>query len=278
MTILIFGRGFLGERLARELPDAVLHPADIADETAVRAALGDYRPSAVVNAAGKTGRPNVDWCETHQVETYRSNVEGPLVLARACATFDAYLLHLGSGCIFYGPSPTPGGWREDDFANPTSFYSRTKYAADLVLSTLPNVGIARLRMPIDSEPGVRNLITKLAGYKQVIDVENSVTVVDDLVAVVRGLVERRAGGVFHATNPGTMRHRDLLALYRELVDPSHTCELIGEDQLVARGLAKRGRSNCILRSDRLTELGLSMRPIEAALRDAMLRYAEALKS
>lgn len=274
MTILVFGRGFLGQRLARELPGAVLHPADIADETAVRAALADHRPEAVVNAAGKTGRPNVDWCETHQAETYRSNVEGPLVLARACAAAGAYLLHLGSGCIFYGPSPTPGGWREDDFANPVSFYSRTKYAADLVLSKLPNVGIARLRMPIDSVPGPRNLITKLAGYKQVIDVENSVTVVDDLVAVVRGLVERRATGIFHATNPGTMRHRDLLALYRELVDPEHTYELIGEEALVSRGLAKLARSNCILRSERLAELGITMRPIETALRDVMLAYAE----
>jgi len=277
MTTLVFGRGFLGERLARELPRAVLHPADIADETAVRAALADYRPAAVVNAAGKTGRPNVDWCETHQVETYRSNVEGPLVLARACAAFDAYLLHLGSGCIFYGPSPTPGGWREHDFANPTSFYSRTKYAADLVLSKLPNVGIARLRMPIDAQPGPRNLITKLAGYKQVIDVENSVTIVDDLAAVVRGLLERRATGVFHVTNPGTMRHRDLLALYREIVDPTHSCELIADEELVARGLATHARSNCILRSDRLAELGITMRPIGVALRDAIIRYADAVK-
>ncbi|HVJ93117.1 MAG TPA: sugar nucleotide-binding protein [Labilithrix sp.] len=277
MTILVFGRGFLGERLARELPQALLHPADIADETAVRAAIGDHRPAAVINAAGKTGRPNVDWCESHQFETFRSNVEGPLVLARACAAFGTYLLHIGSGCIFYGPSPTPGGWREDDFANPKSYYSRTKYAADLALSKLPNVGVARLRMPIDGAPGPRNLITKLAGYKQVIDVENSVTIVDDLVAVLRGLVERRATGVFHATNPGTMRHSDLLALYREIVDPAHASELIGEEELVARGLAKLGRSNCILESSRLAELGLTMRPIDVALRDAMTQYARAVK-
>lgn len=277
MTTLIFGRGFLGQRLAQHLPDAILHPADIADETAVRAALADHRPAAVVNAAGKTGRPNVDWCETHQAETFRANVEGPLVLARACESLGAYLLHLGSGCIYYGPSPTPSGWREDDFANPTSFYSRTKYAADLVLSRLPHVGIARLRMPIDGTPGARNLITKLAGYKQVIDVENSVTVVDDLIGVVRGLVERRACGVFHATNPGTMRHRDLLALYRELVDPKHTYELIDEDQLVARGLAAKGRSNCVLSSERLANNDISMRSVDVALRDAMEKYAASVK-
>lgn len=29
---------------------------------------GFFRPTHVLNAAGKTGRPNVDWCETHQEE------------------------------------------------------------------------------------------------------------------------------------------------------------------------------------------------------------------
>lgn len=273
MAIVIFGAGFLGNRLKEKLPGAVLSTADITDRSLVASELRAHGAHAVVNCAGKTGKPNVDWCDAHPIETQRGNVIGPIVLAEACAQAGAYLLHLGSGCIFYGPSPQPGGWREDDFANPSSFYSRSKYAADLVLSRLPNVGIARLRMPIDSRPGPRNLITKLASYRQVIDVENSVTVVDDLVGVVAALIEKRATGVFHATNPGTMRHRDLLGLYRELVNPSHDFTLIGEAELVSRGLATHARSNCILASPRLAELGITMRPITIALRDAIIQYA-----
>src|SRR5579859_5788003 len=152
MAIVIFGAGFLGTRLARTIPGAVLSRADVTDREAVRQELARHGARQVINCAGKTGKPNVDWCETHQLETQRANVIGPLVLAEACAEASAYLLHLGSGCIFYGPSPTPGGWREDDHANPSAFYSRTRYAADLVLSRLPNVGVARLRMPIDGAP------------------------------------------------------------------------------------------------------------------------------
>jgi 3,5-epimerase/4-reductase len=273
MKTVVFGRGFLGTRFAAELPNVVLAEADITEEHAIRQVLERERPDAVINAAGKTGRPNVDWCESHQAETFSANVTGALVLARVCASAGCYLLHLGSGCIFFGASPDPRGWTEDDFANPAAFYSRTKYAADLVLSRLPAVAVLRLRMPIDHAPGPRNLITKLAGYKQVIDVENSVTVVEDLVGVVAGLLERRAAGVFHATNPGTMRHRDLLALYREVVDPKHTCELIGAEELVERGLAVKGRSNCVLVNDRLPALGIEMRPIDVALRATMERYA-----
>jgi dTDP-4-dehydrorhamnose reductase len=273
--IVVFGPGFLGQRMAKEIPGATLSRADVTDKGAVLAALREAGADAVINAAGKTGRPNVDWCESHQTETYRVNVGGALTLAEACAEAGVHLVHLGSGCIFYGPSPAPGGWREDDAANPSAFYSRTKYAADLVLSRLPGVAIARLRMPIDDAPGQRNLITKLARYPEVIDVENSVTVVADLVAAIARLVEARATGVFHLVNPGTMRHRDLLALYRELVDPAHRYTLIQEDELVARGLAVKARSNCILADTRLAALGISMRPISEALRDAMTKYGRA---
>src|SRR3989344_5669865 len=211
--VLIFGTGFIGTKLADSMPDAVLSSARIDDMEQVHEALEEHQPEAVVNCAGKTGKPNVDWCESHQVETFRSNVIGPLVLAEACQLTKTYLLHVGSGCIFYGPSPDPQGWRESDFANPTSTYSRSKYAADLALTQYPSVGIVRLRMPIDSAPDPRNLITKLAGYPNVVDVENSVTVISDLLSVISALVEKRGTGVFHAVNSGTMKHRDLMALY-----------------------------------------------------------------
>lgn len=276
--ILIFGAGYIGQKFADALPDSVLTTVDIADEEAVREVLDAHQPESVLNCAGKTGKPNVDWCETNKVATFRSNTIGALILAQACAERNIHLTHLASGCIFYGPSPDPRGWLETDFANPSAFYSRTKYAADLVLSELPNVAIARLRMPIDAVPGGRNLITKLSGYPKIIDVENSVTVVEDLIRAVSQLMEKKAQGIFHVVNEGTMKHRDLMALYTEIVDPNHTNEWIPNEELVTLGLATKGRSNCILQNTRLKELGIEMRPIAVALRDCMEKYAQAIKA
>ena len=259
-------------------PEAVGTDARIDDKAAVLKAIDEVKPDAVVNAAGKTGRPNIDWCETHQVETSQSNLIGPLVLAEACQERGVYLLHLASGCIFYGASPDPRGWTEDDFANPLSFYSRVKYAADLVLGKMPNVGIARIRMPIDDKPSDRNLINKLANYKQVIDVENSVTIIPDMIETCYRLIQKRGVGVFHVTNPGTARHRQILDLYREFVDPNHRNEWITDEEMMKRGLAKAARSNCILQSDRLKTLGIEMRPIDVALRDTMMKYAAAKRA
>lgn len=278
MKILIFGNGYLGQRIAQAWPDAVVSKARIENKSEVLKEIETHHPDAILNTAGKTGTPNVDWCESHKVETFHSNVVGALVLAEACQEKNVYLLHLGSGCMYYGDSPDPRGWKEDDFANPSAFYSRTKYAADLILSHLPNTAVARLRMPIDSQPGSRNLIDKLANYKQVIDVQNSVTVIEDLIYACRQLIEKKATGIFHVVNPGIMRHRDLLALYREYVDPNHTCEWIDNDDLVKRGLAVKGRSNCILQSDRLKEVGIHLRPIDVALRETMIKYAQAKRA
>ncbi len=276
-NILVFGPGYLGTMFSESV-GCTLSTADISNEDDIREAIETFHPDAIVNFAGKTGKPNVDWCETHKVETMRSNVNGALTLAAVCQDLRLHLTHIGSGCIFYGPSPDPKGWHESDFANPTAFYSRTKYAADLVLAQLDNTAIIRLRMPIDSKPGARNLITKLANYPKIIDVQNSVTVVDDLMNVIKAVAEKRATGVFHAVNPGIMRHRDVMKLYQELVDPAHTNEWITEQDLVTQGLAAKARSNNIMQNTRLPELGIEMRPIEVALKDCMEKYAAAVKA
>ena len=89
------------------------------------------RPSHVFNAAGVTGRPNVDWCETHKVETIRANVVGTLTLADVCKEQGLIMVNFATGCIFEydekHPQGSGVGFKEDDKPNFTgSFYSKTK--------------------------------------------------------------------------------------------------------------------------------------------------------
>ena len=278
MKILIIGNGYVGSRCAAAWPDAILSDKIINSPDDVINLINEHQPDSILNAAGIVGKPNVDWCESHQLETMWGNAVLPVIIAKACQEKGIYLLHIGSGCIFYGESPDSRGWREDDFANPAVVYTKSKYAADLVLMTLDNVGIARIRMPIDSTPYRGNLIDKLASYNKVIDVENSVTIIDDMISVFRQLLEKKASGVFHVTNPGSVKHKEILALYEELVDSSHKNEWISEAELVSSGLAAKGRSSNILQSNNLERIGIVMRPIKEALRDTMEKYAQNKKS
>lgn len=279
MKILIFGKGYVGTRCAEAWGDeAVLSDVRVNSKEDVLNEIEKHAPDVVFNAAGVRGKPNVDWCEDHQLETMRGNTMLPLTIADACAEAGVYLLHIGSGCIYYGDSPHDDhAWHEHDFGNPLPVYSRTKYAADLVLSTLPNVGVGRIRMPIDWIPSPGNLINKVASFEKVIEVENSVTIVDDMIDVFYKLMAKRAEGIFHVTNPGAMRHRDLIELYEELVDPSHTNEWITNEELTKQGIVSKGRSNNLLKSDRLKEFDIQMRPVQEALRDTMTKYAEERK-
>jgi dTDP-4-dehydrorhamnose reductase len=277
--ILIIGAGYIGNRCAHAWSDsAVISNNIINSKEDALAIIEQHNPDVVFNAAGVRGRPNVDWCETNQTETIAGNTVLPILIAQACAEKGLYFLHIGSGCIFYGDSPhADKKWREDDFGNPSAVYSKTKWAADLVLSTLLNVGIARIRMPIDYIPSPFNMIDKLASFKQVIDVENSVTIVDDMVNVFKELLAQKACGIFHVTNPGTLKHREILDLYKEFVDPNHANEWISNDELVTTGLAKKGRSNNFLHSENLEKIGIHMREVHEALRDTMQKYAQMKK-
>ncbi len=280
MKILIFGAGYLGNRCAEEWADGghevIISPTHVQTVEDALCEIRAHKPDAVFNAAGVKGKPNVDWCEDHALETIRGNTVLPLLIADACQQENVYFLHIGSGCVYYGDSShTDKLWREQDHANPSVVYSRSKYAADLALTTFKNVGIARIRMPLDSKPSPGNLIDKLVNYTEVIDVENSVTIVDDMIEVFRQLIEKKGEGIFHVTHPGTIRHREILDLYHEMVDPTHTCHWITNEELVERGLARRGRSNNFLASERLAELGITMRPIKEALRDTLEKYARA---
>ena len=93
--------------------------------------LAAVNPTHVFNAAGVTGRPNVDWCESHKVETIRTNVVGTLTLADVCREKGLVLINYATGCIFeYDEGHQLGsgvGFKEEDSANFVgSFYSKTK--------------------------------------------------------------------------------------------------------------------------------------------------------
>ena len=279
MKILIIGGGYIGHRCHDAWSDSIISTDRINLKEDVLKLIDEHKPDAILNAAGVRGKSNVDWCETHQLETILGNTKLPIVIAEACQEKDVYFLHIGSGCIFYGDSPHPDKkWREEDMGNPTEVtYSRTKWAADLVLSTLPNVAIGRIRMPIDYLPSERNMIDKLASFPKVIDVENSVTIVDDMIDTFYALMEKKAPGIFHVTNPGILRHKEIIALYEKYVDSDHTNEWISNEDLVKQGLAKKGRSNNFLSSERLAEFGIEMREVHEAMDDTMQKYAKLKK-
>lgn len=263
MNVLIFGsKGYLGEQFHKLYPDAACPSGNIADRAWVGQTLEEVWPDVVINAAGKTGRPNVDWCEDHKLETIEANVTGPLVLLDECAKRNIYWVHLGSGCIYEG-GKEGRGFSEDDTPNfAGSFYSRTKGWTDQMLKDFPVLNL-RLRMPFDGSGSERSLLTKLIKYKKVLDVQNSITYLPDFLTVADGLIQKRATGIFNVVNPGTISPYQIMEMYRNIVDPKHTFERLTLEDLP--GVVKAGRSNCVLSTAKIEALGLRMMPVAEAV-------------
>ena len=276
---MVFGNGWIGNKLCSYLNKftgnrTILNRDRIDPESThriVKFLIREYNPDVVINCIGKTGRPNIDWCQLHKEQTFFSNVTVPATMAEICEEMDKYLVHLSSGCIFEGDN-LGNGYGDNSIPNfKGSYYSKTKIFADDILSEYANVLKIRIRMPIDEIPNNRNLIDKLTGYKQVINVKNSVTCIPDLVEVTKRLIDKRIVGTVNAVNNGPITHKEILEMYKEIVDPTYRMpEFIDMNQLLMMTIARR--SNCVLKCERLNDLGLGLRNTKDAITDCLTKY------
>lgn len=173
---LIFGKnGWIGGKLI-ELLTAQGKTFYLADSRtynreSVLAEFEKYKPTHVLNAAGVTGRPNVDWCEDHKEETIRTNVIGTLNIADICSSLGVHHTLYATGCIFeYDELHTIGGtpFLETDSANfHGSFYSHTKALVEDLLKNYSTTLTLRVRMPISDDLSPRNFVTKIVKYDKV---------------------------------------------------------------------------------------------------------------
>src|SRR5580693_8404758 len=103
MILLLGASGYIGEAFARELQrrkkDFVTLSRKQSDYThfdVLLEYLKSKKPEFVVNAAGYTGKPNVDACEEHKADTLAGNTLLPQTIAQACAAMEIPWGHVSS--------------------------------------------------------------------------------------------------------------------------------------------------------------------------------------
>ena len=262
MRYIILGNGWIGnylkERLNADMVTMKIRCQEDADKIIER--WSDY--CIFINCIGKTGKPNIDWCEDHKQETTFSNIMVPLYIANACRRLGRYWIHLGSGCIYDGYQKA---WTEEDEPNfYGSYYSVTKAISQDLLKEYKEVCVLRIRMPIDMQLHERNYVYKLLKYikegKSLFDMENSMTYLPDLVDIIYELAHKKVTGTFNAINPGSMKASKLLNLY----DPD--LEFLIESYEEVSSRLKAARSNCILSSEKLLKY-VKIPPLEDRLKE-----------
>jgi len=311
-VVLLGGTGYVGQAFHRALNQRgrsvdVLSrkEVDYTNYEVLVRFLQSRKPDFLINAAGYTGKPNVDACEIARADTLQGNTLFPVTISHACAVTGTPWGHVSSGCTYRGAIvddngsrriepdlTTPAvkhliatrpiairGFTEFDEPNfsfrkpPCSFYSGTKALAEESLAHDRQAYLWRLRIPFNQFDNGRNFLSKLQRYSKVYDNVNSISHLDDYVNACLGLWELNAPfGIYNVVNPGFVTSRKVIELIQEFLKPKRVFDFWRDDDEFYQVAAKTPRSNCVLSADKLLACGVQMRPVEEALVDALMHW------
>ena len=245
---------------------------DYTDGETLRSALLRDRPEFLVNAAGYTGKPNVDACELHKPECLLGNAVLPGIVAQACEEAGVPWGHVSSGCIYSGDGPGGKGFTELDAPNFTfrsghcSFYSGTKGLGEEVLAGHPNLFVWRLRIPFDSVDNPRNYLSKLMRYPRLLEATNSISQLDEFAAATLACWTKRVPfGTYNVTNPGKVTTREVVDLIRQTGDCTKEFAFFSSEGEFMSAAAKTPRSNCVLDPSKLAAAGIRLTDVHEAV-------------
>jgi len=253
--------------------------------------LDSFHPDFVINAAGYTGKPNVDACESDKINCNQLNAIYPLQLRSSCHIRKIPFLHVSSGCIYAGGKVDGEvykdlkphidkditGFTEKDPPNfcfedmPCSYYSGTKALGEKVLDGSDSY-ICRLRIPFEEIESPRNYITKLFLYDKFYNDINSISNKVEYVSACLDLIEKKAPyGIYNVVNPGYIQTRDAIDMIVKSfpgIDKSWE-EWNDEEFAIA---CKAPRSNCVLDSSKLAAVGINMTDSLLSLEQTINKY------
>lgn len=207
-------------------------------------------------------------------ENVRDNLYSPLVLAILSTKLNIHFTYMGTGCIFEYDGSHPfelpiNGFTEDDSPNFFgSSYSVVKGYTDKLMHLFEDSVLnVRIRMPITSDYNSRNFITKIINYEKICSVSNSMTVLPELIPLMIDMADKKITGTINLTNPGLISHKEILEMYKEIVDKDftwHNFTIEEQSKILAAG-----RSNNYLDTTRLQKLYPNVLDIKNAVRKCL---------
>lgn len=209
MKILIIGGlGQLGRALQEALRDydlssVDLPEVDITDQDSIDSELEKLRPQIVIHCAAYT---DVEGSARNPDMAYRVNALGALHVARACAQFNAAMVHLSTNEVFSGHEPL--GYEEWRPLAPANPYGRSKAAGEeFVRQTLDSYFIVRTAWlyAAGGSNFIHAILKRVRQGKElrvVVDEIGNPTYALDLARAIGELILSRRFGIYHFTNSG----------------------------------------------------------------------------
>lgn len=230
----------------------------------------------LINAAGYTGKPNVDACELHKTDCVLGNVVLPSVIRDACEPLDLPWGHVSSGCIYTGVKLNGEGFRENDppnfcfRTNNCSFYSGCKALGEECLEQSPSTFVWRLRIPFDNVDSSRNYLSKLVRYERLLQATNSISQLQEFVsACLECWIRKVPFGLYNVTNTGAVTTKEVVEQIKKHRRIEKSFQFFESEKEFMELAAKTPRSNCVLDNSKLLSTGIKMSTVEEAISQAL---------
>lgn len=115
-----------------------------------------WQPDVIVHCGALT---HVDYCETHETESYEKTVQSTINLAAVAKACNARMVYISTDYVFDGKE---GPYREDAPLNPLSVYARHKLEAEqLALREVPGTLVLRVTNVYGNEERGKNFIARI---------------------------------------------------------------------------------------------------------------------
>ena len=277
MKWLIYGsKGWIGG-MVKEYLESFIPNDEVVDgvarvdcENDVENELVMVKPDRVLSFIGRTHGPGystIDYLEQKGklVENLKDNLYSPLVLALLCKKHNIHFTYMGTGCIFTYDEEKKI-FTEDDQPNFFgSGYSTVKGFTDRLMHFFEDSVLnVRIRMPIIGKHHPRNFITKIVTYEKICSIDNSMTVLDELIPVMIDMAVKGITGTINLTNPGVISHNEILEMYKNEVDPEKTWQNFSLEE--QSKILLSGRSNNELDATKLREMYPNVLPIKESVK------------
>ncbi|MFW9946853.1 MAG: dTDP-4-dehydrorhamnose reductase [Candidatus Odinarchaeota archaeon] len=255
---------------------------DKTNKEKVHSLIKHINPNIVIDCSAVH---NVDYCETHQEETWNVNVEATKFIAKICKDIEARMIYISTDYIFDG---TAKHYDEYSKPNPINYYGVSKLKAEEEIANLEiSYAIARTSLIFGWIPSelkglessskksinfvlwALNKLRNRVPLNIVTDQFSTPTFVDNLVNYLLALAKSNENGIFHTTGKQCLNRYEFACkiievfnINKDLITPV-TSDLF--EQIAERPM------RCCLSSDKAQKL-LGVKPY--TIQEALLKMKE----
>ena len=155
-----------------DLNERWLEFGNVTDYKNIEKQIFEFNPDVIINLAAKT---DLEWCELHKDETYKTNALGAESLGLIANILDIPYIFISSAGIFDGKKEY---YTEFDISNPLNTYGLTKfYGEQFTLQTVKKHYVLRAGWMMGGGIKDKKFISKI--YKKILQGEKELFIVDD---------------------------------------------------------------------------------------------------